>query len=121
MGEQGARLSRGQRQRIALARALYGDPRLVVLDEPNSNLDDQGEAALVAALKDLKACGRTVLISTHRPGVLAGVDKLLLLKEGQVQLFGPREQVMASSAGPRRCRPGRWRSGPEPRHTRPRP
>ncbi len=106
IGEGGCALSGGQRQRLALARALYGDPVLVVLDEPNSNLDDQGEAALVAALKDLKACGRTVLISTHRPSVLAGVDKLLLLKEGQVQLFGPREQVMAKLGRPTAVPPG---------------
>ncbi len=100
IGEAGCALSGGQRQRIALARALYGDPVLVMLDEPNSNLDDQGEAALVDALKDLKARGRTVLIITHRPSVLAGVDKLLLLKEGQVQLFGPRDQVMAKLIRP---------------------
>ena len=100
IGDAGCMLSGGQRQRLALARALYGDPVLVVLDEPNANLDEQGEVALVAALRDLQARGRTVLIITHRPSLLAGVDKLLLLKEGHLQSFGPREQVMAKLVRP---------------------
>ncbi len=98
IGEAGSVLSGGQRQRIGLARALYGDPVLIVLDEPNSNLDDQGEAALVRAISDLKARKRTVLIITHRPSVLANADKILVLREGQVQVFGPRDEVMAQFA-----------------------
>lgn len=100
IGEGGTVLSGGQRQRIALARALYGDPVLLVLDEPNSNLDNQGEAALVKAIAGLKAAGRTVLIITHRQNVLAGVDKILVLSEGRVQTFGPREEVMGQTARP---------------------
>lgn len=95
IGEAGRALSGGQRQRIALARALYGDPALIVLDEPNSNLDDHGEMALVTALHELQERGKTVLIITHRPRLLAGVNKMLLLKDGLVQLFGSREHVMA--------------------------
>lgn len=94
IGEGGSALSGGQRQRIALARALYGEPKLVVLDEPNSNLDDAGEMALVKAILQLKANGATVLIITHRTNIISVVDKLLLLVEGAVQLYGPRDQVL---------------------------
>jgi len=92
--ESGQALSPGQRQRIALARALYGNPRLVVLDEPNANLDQEGEQALLAAMRRLKEEGITVLIIAHRPSLLGGADKLLVLREGAVEIFGPRAEVM---------------------------
>lgn len=84
VGEAGTLLSGGQRQRIALARALYGKPVLVVLDEPNANLDDAGEAALVHAVRDLKAQGSTVVLVTHRPGILEVADRVLMLHQGAV-------------------------------------
>lgn len=95
----GGVLSAGQRQRIGLARALYNDPSLVVLDEPNSNLDHQGEKALTTAMQELKREGVTLLVISHRTGVLKEVDSLLLMEQGQVRLFGPRERVLASMAG----------------------
>ena len=95
LGEGGAGLSGGQKQRIGLARALYGDPALVVLDEPNANLDDAGEQALVNALMDLRQRGKTLVLVTHRPHIIGVTQKLLLLKDGVAQLFGPTEQVLA--------------------------
>lgn len=94
IGEAGGVLSGGQRQRIALARAMYGNPAFLVLDEPNSNLDDQGEAALVDAVLAMKAKGSTVVLITHRTSVLRAVDRLMLLRDGQVQMFGPRDEVL---------------------------
>lgn len=99
-GVKGVNLSGGQKQRVGLARALYGRPVLIVLDEPNSNLDEAGEAALVTAVKALKAAGSTVVLVTHRPNVLGVVDKLLILKEGRVQMFGPRDQVLKALMPP---------------------
>jgi len=96
IGEAGGLLSGGQRQRIGLARAVYGDPVLVVLDEPNANLDDVGEAALVQTVRELKAKGRTVFLITHRPGIVAVADRLLLLRDGRVQAEGPRDVVLAA-------------------------
>lgn len=94
VGEQGLRLSPGQRQRIALARALFGAPRLVVLDEPNSNLDGAGEVALAQALSGLRSEGVTTVVVTHRPSLIAHVDKILILDSGRVQQFGPAADVM---------------------------
>jgi ATP-binding cassette subfamily C exporter for protease/lipase len=98
IGEGGTALSAGQRQRIGLARAVYGEPALVVLDEPNSNLDDVGEVALMQAVRALKQRGRSVILITHRPRILGDVDKLLLLVEGVMQAFGPRDEVLKHMA-----------------------
>lgn len=94
LGEGGGDLSGGQKQRIALARALYGSPCLIVLDEPNSNLDSLGEAALANAIVQLKALGRTVVLVTHRSAALAQADKLLVMNDGRVQAFGPARDIL---------------------------
>lgn len=96
VGPDGARLSGGQRQRVGLARALYGNPVFVVLDEPNSSLDDEGDAALAQAILQAKARGTTFVIMTHRTSVLGVADKMLVLQDGAQQLFGPRDEVMAA-------------------------
>jgi len=96
MGEAGGLLSGGQRQRIGLARAMYGMPALVVLDEPNANLDDEGENALVQAVQGLKAQGKTVVLISHRPGIVSVADRLLILQNGTVQASGPRDGVLAA-------------------------
>jgi ATP-binding cassette subfamily C exporter for protease/lipase len=96
IGASGDSLSGGQKQRIALARAMYGDARFIVLDEPNSSLDDVGEAALAQAVRALKAQGKTVVVITHRSALLATTDKLLVLNEGLQKIFGPRDQVIAA-------------------------
>jgi ATP-binding cassette, subfamily C, bacterial exporter for protease/lipase len=95
IGEAGGMLSGGQRQRLGLARAIYGDPALIVLDEPNANLDDVGEAALVQAVRGLKTRGKTVFLITHRPGAVGLADQLLVLRDGQVHLQGARDVVLA--------------------------
>ncbi len=94
IGEAGASLSGGQRQRIGLARALYGEPFLVVLDEPNSNLDRDGDEALTAAVRDIRARGGVVIVVTHRRAAIAGVDHLAVMADGRIQAFGPKEEVM---------------------------
>jgi ATP-binding cassette subfamily C exporter for protease/lipase len=88
LGDAGFALSGGQRQRLAVARALYGNPRLVVLDEPNANLDDAGEQALVQMMATLRAEGTTVVVTTHRPRLIAAVDRMLVLKSGRQVGFG---------------------------------
>ncbi|RUM19380.1 type I secretion system permease/ATPase [Rhizobium vallis] len=94
IGEHGSALSAGQRQRIALARALYGDPFLVVLDEPNSNLDADGEAALTKAISGVRSRGGIAIVIAHRPSALVAVDKVLVMGNGQMQAFGPKDEVL---------------------------
>lgn len=94
IGDRGKMLSGGQRQRIALARAIYGNTKVVVLDEPNANLDANGEAELRRAVEVLKRQGRTVVVVTHRPGILPAVDKIAVLRGGEIVSFGPREEVL---------------------------
>jgi ATP-binding cassette subfamily C protein len=95
LGPNGKGLSLGQAQRVALARALYKWPPLLVLDEPNAHLDAEGEAALIASVKAAKARGCAVIIIAHRAGALALADHLMVLRDGRLDLIGPREEVMA--------------------------
>jgi ATP-binding cassette subfamily C protein len=94
IGDGGYALSGGQRQRIGLARAVFGGPAFVVLDEPNASLDNEGEQALQRTLAALKAAGTTVVVVAHRPSAVAAADKLLVLKDGAVEQFGPRTDVI---------------------------
>ena len=100
IGRGGAALSGGQRQRVGLARAFFGDPALVVLDEPNANLDSEGEQALTRALAALKQKGITAIVIAHRPNVLNEMDKLMFLRDGSIKQFGPRQEVMQAFTGP---------------------
>ena len=101
IGEQGTALSAGQAQRVALARALYGDPFLIVLDEPNSNLDTEGDEALTRAIRGARERGAIVVVVAHRPIGIEAVDQLLVLKDGRMQAFGPKETVLAQVLQPR--------------------
>lgn len=100
IGGAGGMLSGGQRQRIGMARAVFGEPKLLILDEPNSNLDDQGEKELVESLRRIKERGCTVVVITHRTMVLQCVDKILVMKDGAAANFGPKEQVLAKLLQP---------------------
>jgi ATP-binding cassette subfamily C exporter for protease/lipase len=105
LGEGGAGLSGGQKQRVALARALYGLPALIVLDEPNANLDEVGEQALLQAITQLKQQRRTVILITHKANVLSLTDQLLILKDGQLQAFGPTARVLEARQKPAASKP----------------
>jgi ATP-binding cassette subfamily C exporter for protease/lipase len=98
VGREGTMLSGGQRQRVGLARAFYDNPAFIVLDEPNSSLDEQGDADLASAIKQLKAKGSTFVVMTHRTSVLSVADKMLVLRDGQLQMFGPRDDVLKALA-----------------------
>jgi ATP-binding cassette subfamily C exporter for protease/lipase len=105
MGGDSNILSGGQRQRIGLARAVYGDPALIVLDEPNANLDDAGETGLIDALRYLKAKGKTIFLITHRMNIISAVDRILVLVDGQIRLYGPRSDVIATLQPPATAQP----------------
>lgn len=100
IGEGGAALSAGQRQLVGLARALYGEPFLVVLDEPNSNLDVDGDAALAGAIRAVRQRGGIVIVVAHRPSALANIDQVLVMSNGTVHAFGSREEVLANVLRP---------------------
>lgn len=96
LGDGGAGLSGGQKQRLGLARAMYGDPSIIVLDEPNSNLDDTGEAALLKGIMELRQRGKTIILVTHRTSIIGATTKLLLLRDGTAAMFGPTAEVIAA-------------------------
>lgn len=125
IGDQGAALSGGQRQRIGLARALYGDPRVIVLDEPNSNLDEEGEASLAQAVLHLKQQHTTLILVTHKPNILSIVDNIMMVQDGQIALCGgaPGSAGQAGGAPETAARGsgqsqtvagGRWKGRPRP-------
>jgi ABC-type protease/lipase transport system fused ATPase/permease subunit len=100
IGVAGSILSGGTRQRVGLARAILGNPRLLVLDEPNSNLDSDGERALLGVLNQAKELGTTTIVISHRSGVLGAVDKVLLMRDGQVERMSPRADFLAALGQP---------------------
>ena len=99
IGDNGIRLSGGQRQRIGLARSFFGKPKLVVLDEPNSNLDGEGEVALMKAIQNARASNITTIIISHKPSILSVVDKILVLQDGQAKIFDEAKIVIKQLAG----------------------
>jgi ABC-type protease/lipase transport system fused ATPase/permease subunit len=105
IGERGGNLSAGQRQRIGLARAVFGHPFLVVLDEPNANLDAEGELALVRAIEALRARGSIVIMVSHRPDAIAALNVAMVLYDGRMIAFGPREELFARVARSAKTRP----------------
>lgn len=111
VGEAGSSLSAGQRQRIGLARALFGDPFLVVLDEPNANLDAEGEAAVTAAIEGVRRRGGIAIVIVHRPGALSAVDLVLMMEAGRARAFGPRDEVLARVARPAGTPPAAAQAG----------
>lgn len=121
VGRDGSRLSGGQRQRVALARAIYGDPVFVVLDEPNSSLDEAGDAALAQAITTMKSRGTSFVIMTHRTSVLGVADKMLVLRDGAQQAFGPRDEVLTAlaKAAQQAQQPAPRREGPAPANSVP--
>lgn len=121
IGPGGTFLSGGQRQRVGLARALYGEPSLVILDEPYSNLDDEGEAVLLSAVRALRGRGATVVLITHLPSMLSVADAVLLLHDGAVHAHGPRDEVLAAMAKAREGRAVTASQGPSPSDTARRP
>jgi PrtD family type I secretion system ABC transporter len=100
IGEGGAMLSGGQRQRIGLARAFFGGPRLIVLDEPNASLDSEGEEDLLRAMAMLKSAGATVVLIAHRPSIVSQIDRILYLRDGLIEIFGPRDKVLPKLTRP---------------------
>ncbi len=100
IGEGGAGLSAGQQQRIALARALFRDPFIVVLDEPNSNLDQEGEVALMQAIQGVRNRGGIAVVIAHRASVLAALDTVLIMKGGRAQAFGPKDEILSKAVRP---------------------
>ena len=105
LGSGGMALSAGQRQRLGLARALYGDPFLVILDEPNSNLDAEGEAALTVAIKAVRARGGIVIVVAHRPSALAAVNFVAVVQNGKLSAFGPKEEILSPKVRPEPAEP----------------
>ncbi|MDO8455217.1 MAG: ATP-binding cassette domain-containing protein, partial [Sulfurimonas sp.] len=120
IGAGGESLSGGQRQRVGFARAIYDNPVLVVLDEPNSNLDDQGEAALVQAIQSLKESKTTVIIITHRPNILQVTNKLAVIKQGLLELYGDTNEVLSRLAAAQQgatAQPQKPAANPQPMQT----